>query len=174
MTTLVLVFHPHLTDGGSKVNARMLAELEASGHDDVVVRDEYALYPDFHVDAATEQQALEAADHVVFQFPLYWYSSPALLKQWEDEVIAAGWAYGGGRALKGKTLQLVVTTGSAAAKYQKDGEYGRTMDELLSPFEMVAYKVEMTYRQPYLVQGTSTIGGAALDAAAKAYPAAIA
>ena len=104
----------------------------------------------------------------------YWYSSPALLKQWEDEVIAAGWAYGGGRALKGKTLQLVVTTGSAAAKYQKDGEYGRTMDELLSPFEMVAYKVEMTYRQPYLVQGTSTIDDAALDAAAKAYPAAIA
>ena len=95
-------------------------------------------------------------------------------KQWEDEVIAAGWAYGGGRALKGKTLQLVVTTGSAAAKYQKDGEYGRTMDELLSPFEMVAYKVEMTYRQPYLVQGTSTIDDAALDAAAKAYPAAIA
>ncbi len=111
----------------------------------------------------TRHELLEAADRVILQFPFYWYSSPALLKEWEDEVITAGWAYGGGHALKGKELKLVVTTGSDAAKYRKDGEYSHTMEELLSPFEVVAYKIGMNYAEPFLVQGTATIGDANLN-----------
>ena len=110
---------------------------------------------------------------MILQFPLYWYFSPALLKEWEDRVITAGWAYGGGHALRGKELKLVVTTGSDAIKYQKDGEYGRTMDDLLSPFEVVAYKVGMEYAKPFLVQGTATITDDALDQAAADYVSAI-
>ena len=91
MSTLILVFHPHLKDG-SRVNARLLAELAAQGEDDIIVRDEYAEYPNFSVNADTEHELLEAADRVILQFPFYWYSSPALLKEWEDEVITAGWA----------------------------------------------------------------------------------
>ena len=168
MTTTVLVFHPHLADG-SQVNARLLAELQASGTADVTVRDEYALYPDFQVDAKAEQAALEQTDHIVIQFPFYWYSSPALLKQWEDTVFQPGWCYGGGHALDDKTLRLVVTTGSEAAKFQPDGAYKRTMDELLSPFEVVARRIGMTYEPPFLVQGCATIDKAGLDAAAQAY-----
>ena len=119
------------------MNARLLAELTAQGEDDIIVRDEYAEYPNFSVNADTEHELLEAADRVILQFPFYWYSSPALLKEWEDEVITAGWAYAGAHALKGKELKLVVTTGSDAAKYRKDGEYSHTMEELLSPFEVV-------------------------------------
>ena len=130
MSTLILVFHPHLKDG-SRVNARLLAELTAQGEDDIIVRDEYAEYPNFSVNADKEHELLEAADRVILQFPFYWYSSPALLKEWEDEVITAGWAYAGAHALKGKELKLVVTTGSDAAKYRKDGEYSHTMEELL-------------------------------------------
>ena len=130
MSTLILVFHPHLKDG-SRVNARLLAELAAQGEDDIIVRDEYAEYPNFSVNADKEHELLEAADRVILQFPFYWYSSPALLKEWEDEVITAGWAYAGAHALKGKELKLVVTTGSDAAKYRKDGEYSHTMEELL-------------------------------------------
>ncbi|MSD82530.1 flavodoxin family protein, partial [Escherichia coli] len=76
-------------------------------------------------------------------------------------------------ALKGKELKLVVTTGSDAAKYRKDGEYSHTMEELLSPFEVVAYKVGMNYAEPFLVQGTATIGDAELDQAAADYVSAI-
>lgn len=172
MSTLILVFHPHLKDG-SRVNARLLAELTAQGEDDIIVRDEYAEYPNFSVNADTEHELLEAADRVILQFPFYWYSSPALLKEWEDEVITAGWAYAGAHALKGKELKLVVTTGSDAAKYRKDGEYSHTMEELLSPFEVVAYKVGMNYAEPFLVQGTATIGDAELDQAAADYVSAI-
>ena len=78
MSTLILVFHPHLKDG-SRANARLLAELAAQGEDDIIVRDEYAEYPNFSVNADTEHELLEAADRVILQFPFYWYSSPALL-----------------------------------------------------------------------------------------------
>ncbi|MBM6699236.1 NAD(P)H-dependent oxidoreductase [Bifidobacterium pullorum subsp. saeculare] len=173
MATTVLVFHPHLADT-SRVNARLLAELKASGASDVTVRDEYALYPDFRIDVKAEQAALERTDRIVLQFPFYWYSSPALLKQWEDEVFRPGWCYGGGHALDGKTLRLVVTTGSEAAKFQPDGAYKRTMDELLSPFEVVARRIGLTYEPPFLVQGCATIDEAGLDEVAKAYVKAIA
>ena len=59
MSTLILVFHPHLKDG-SRVNARLLAELAAQGEDDIIVRDEYAEYPNFSVNADTELPRLHA------------------------------------------------------------------------------------------------------------------
>lgn len=172
MSTLILVFHPHLSDG-SRVNAKLLAELAAQGESDVTVIDEYREYPNFAIDVEQEHKRLESADRVILQFPFYWYSSPALLKEWEDEVICSGWAYGGGHALEGKELMLVVTTGSPASKYQKDGEYKHTMDELLSPFAVVAYKVGMDFTQPFLVQGTSTITDDELDQAAADYVSAV-
>lgn len=172
MKTLVLVFHPNLE--GSRVNARLLAGLSEATDTDVTVRDEYALYPDFQVDAAAEQAALEAADRIVIQFPFYWYSSPALLKQWEDAVIQSGWAYGGGRALKGKQIQLVVTTGSPAERYQPDGDYHFTMRELLSPFELTAFRIELDWTEPFLVQGCATMDDEELAQAVKAYLGAIA
>jgi len=169
MKTLVLVFHPHLEK--SQVNRKLMDAANETG--DVTVVDEYAAYPDFKINVEHEQELIETHDRIVLQFPFYWYSSPALLKEWEDEVITAGWAYGGGHALKGKELKLVVTTGSDAAKYRKDGEYSHTMEELLSPFEVVAYKVGMNYAEPFLVQGPATIGDAELDQAAADYVSAI-
>ena len=169
MKTLVLVFHPHLEK--SQVNRKLMDAANETG--DVTVVDEYAAYPDFKINVEHEQELIETHDRIVLQFPFYWYSSPALLKEWEDEVITAGWAYAGAHALKGKELKLVVTTGSDAAKYRKDGEYSHTMEELLSPFEVVAYKVGMNYAEPFLVQGTATIGDAELDQAAADYVSAI-
>ena len=169
MKTLVLVFHPHLEK--SQVNRKLMDAANETG--DVTVVDEYAAYPDFKINVEHEQELIETHDRIVLQFPFYWYSSPALLKEWEDEVITAGWAYAGAHALKGKELKLVVTTGSDAAKYRKDGEYSHTMEELLSPFEVVAYKVGMNYAEPFLVQGTATIGDAELNQAAADYVSAI-
>ena len=95
MKTLVLVFHPHLEK--SQVNRKLMDIANETG--DVTVIDEYAEYPDFHINVEREQKLIESHDRIVLQFPFYWYSSPALLKQWEDAVLQAGWAYGGGHAL---------------------------------------------------------------------------
>lgn len=54
--------------------------------------------------------------------PIQWYSMPALLKLWVDEVLSYGWAYGrGASALKGKDLWLVASTGGAESPYHLQG-----------------------------------------------------
>lgn len=87
MKTLVLVFHPNLK-GQSRVNAALAKAAEELPN--VTVRDEYALYSDGKIDVAAEQKAAEEADRIVFQFPIFWFSSPALLKEWEDKVLEHG------------------------------------------------------------------------------------
>lgn len=171
MNTLVLLFHPDM--GSSRVNARLIAALDTVKPDNVTVRDEYAENPNFTIDVEAEQRLMEQADRIVLQFPFYWYSSPALLKEWEDRVLTAGWAFGGARKLFGKELRLVVTTGSEAGKFSPDGDYKRTMDELLSPFEVVARKIDMRFVEPFLVQGCSVIDDETLNEAAAEYVKAI-
>lgn len=128
MKTLVLVFHPHLEK--SQVNRKLMDV--ANGTADVTVIDEYAEYPDFRIDAEREQKRIESHDRIVLQFPFYWYSAPALLRQWEDAVLQSGWAYGGGRALEGKEFMVAVSTGSPTDSYAREGSHVRTMEELLS------------------------------------------
>ena len=104
---------PSAPEDGSRVNARLLAELAAQGEDDIIVRDEYAEYPNFSVNADTEHELLEAADRVILQFPFYWYSSPALLKmgrRGHHRRLGLRWR----PRTQGKELKLVVTTGSDA------------------------------------------------------------
>lgn len=166
MTTVVLLFHPNLD--ASTVNAR-LAEAARSVND-VIVRDMYALYPDFAIDAAAEQKVLETADRIVFQFPMYWYSSPALLKQWEDTVLAYGWAYGtNGTALHGKQLMIAVSPGAPANRYGSEGMYRYTVEELLRPFETMTVLTGLEYTKPFITIGAQDIADADLDAAAAAY-----
>ncbi|WP_246014345.1 NAD(P)H-dependent oxidoreductase [Paenibacillus rhizophilus] len=48
----------------------------------------------FSPDIKEEQEKLLWADFVIFQFPLWWYSVPAILKGWFDRVFASGFVYG--------------------------------------------------------------------------------
>ncbi|KFI69297.1 NAD(P)H-dependent oxidoreductase [Bifidobacterium magnum] len=152
MKTSVMVFHPNLDK--SLANKALMRAAQASG-DDVTVRDMYALYPDFHVDVAAEQQLTEANDRIVLQFPLYWYSSPALLKQWEDDVLTMGWAYAGTHQLEGKHLMVAVTTGGSEETYQFEGRQGVTMDQFLLPFKSMAHRVGMVYEDPFIVHSAT-------------------
>ncbi len=169
MKTLVLVFHPHLDR--SQVNRRLMNAAEGTAN--VTVVDEYAAYPDFRIDSKHEQELIEAHDRIVLQFPFYWYSSPALLKQWEDSVLQAGWAYGGGHALEGKEFMLAVSTGSPAESYTREGSHVRTMEELLSPFETTFRHTHATYLKPFLIQGVASSSEDQIDAQAAEYPKAL-
>ena len=169
MKTLVLVFHPDMST--SRANRSLAAKAEALG-DDVTVRYMYDLYPDQKVDVAAEQAALEAADRVVLQFPMYWYSTPALLKQWEDDVLLYGWAYGStGNALAGKELLVAVSTGGAGDAYSRESSYGYTLTELLRPLQATANMVQMTYLAPFTTTGILTITDEALAQRAEDYAA---
>ncbi|NMM99989.1 Flavodoxin-like fold [Bifidobacterium sp. DSM 109958] len=169
MKTLVLVFHPSL-NGQSNVNkalANAAGELE-----NVTVRDEYALYPDGRIDVKAEQAAVDAADRVVFQFPLYWFSSPALLKQWEDDVLEHGWAYGSdGHAFEGKEFAVAVSTGSPESKYQPEGDNKFTIDQVLVPFQGTANHINATWVKPFVTFGSFGISDEALAEQVRAYKA---
>lgn len=84
----------------------------------------------FVADIQAEQEKLEWCDLVIWQFPLWWFSVPAILKGWTDRVFAAGKIYGAGRIpyvsgkFAGKKVLLSITTGSPEDHYLKDGPYG--------------------------------------------------
>lgn len=166
MKTVVLLFHP--TIESSTVNRR-LAEV-ASQQENVVVRDMYQLYPDFKIDVKEEQNQLLEAERIVLQFPIYWYSSPALLKQWLDDVLEYGWAYGtGGDKLKGKELLLAVTPGATAENYVHDANFMYTVTDLLRPFQATSNLIGTRFVKPFIVAGASSLQPATLEKQAAAY-----
>ncbi len=151
-----LIIHAHPRPAESTVTAGLLAQLSAQP--DTAVRSLYNLYPDFDIDVAAEQQALQAADVVVFVSPVYWYTVPGLLKHWFDTVLTHGWAYGhGGTALRGKTAWWVASAGADAAAYAPGGEHGRPFADFVAPIEQTARYCGMHWLPPYLVYAGHTI-----------------
>ncbi len=93
----------------------------------------------FAADVATEQEKLLRADLLIFQFPLWWFGLPAIMKGWVDRVFAAGLTYGGGRwysngVFKGKRAMVSLTTGGGPTIYSPTGLNGE-MDSLLFPIQ---------------------------------------
>lgn len=143
---LVISGHPNLA--GSYTNKAILAALESSGLD-LTIRRLDALYCDFNVDVAAEQKALLDADTIVLQFPFYWYSVPALLKNWIDQVFGFNFAYGPeGDKLKGKNFVLSFTIGGPKEAYQPLGYNHFPIEELIKPLQQTAYLAQVTYLPP--------------------------
>lgn len=148
---LILFAHPALQK--SRINRRLIAYI--SDIEGVTVHDLYEAYPDFHIDVAHEQELLESNDIIVFQHPMFWFSTPALLKEWQDLVLVHGWAYGvGGHALRGKKFLSAISTGGRESLYRKDGYNRHTVAEFLSPIRQTAYVCGMDYLPPFVVHGT--------------------
>jgi len=83
----------------------------------------------FAPDVEAELRKLEACDLMIWQFPLWWFGLPGILKGWADRVFAMGRTYGGERfyengVFKGKRALLSLTTGGPEAVYQKGGWNG--------------------------------------------------
>lgn len=150
---LVLLAHPSLDR--SEVNRPLAAATsEVRG---VTLVDLYADYPTFQIDIDREQERLRSHDVIVFMHPLYWYSTPAILKEWQDLVLEHGFAYGRrGTALHGKLLFNAISAGGLAAAYQTDGYNHYTIRELLHPIEQTALLCGMTYLPPYALFGART------------------
>ncbi len=146
----VLVLFAHPAPARSEVNREMFRA--ARRLDEVTVVDLYAEYPRFDIDIDAEQERLSLADAVVFQFPFYWYSTPSILKEWQDLVLEYGFAYGeGGTALKGKLFGTAITTGGPEAAYHHEGYNSFTIREFLAPLEQTARLCSMHYLPPLVL-----------------------
>lgn len=163
---LVLFAHPALQK--SRIHRPLLRALR--GLEAVTVHDLYEAYPDFDVDVAREQRLLSEHDAIVLQHPMYWYSTPPLVKQWEDLVLEHGWAYGtGGTALSGKTLLCAVSTGGSESSYAPDGANRHTVADLLKPIELTARLCGLEWLPPFVVHGTHALGAPEIAGAARDY-----
>lgn len=141
----VLVLFAHPVFQTSLVNKTLLASIPKT--DQITFHDLYETYPNFLIDVQYEQQLLNSHDVIIFQHPLYWFSCPAILKEWMDLVLEHGYAYGtNGKALENKIFASVISTGSDMANYKGD----RNLRDLLKPFEFSAKLCNMQYLPPFI------------------------
>jgi glutathione-regulated potassium-efflux system ancillary protein KefG len=149
----ILILFAHPAFHKSRVN-RVLAGAvrELPG---VTFHDLYEDYPDLDIDVKREQALLLAHDVVVLHHPFFWYSTPAILKEWQDLVLEHGWAYGReGTALRGKWMMNILTTGGRESAYHREGHNRFTIRELLAPIEQTARLCGMAYLPPFVAHGT--------------------
>jgi len=151
---LIIFAHPAIQK--SRINRKLIDAV--SGLEWITVNNLYENYPDFYIDVIKEQQLLMLHDIVIWHHPFYWYSPPALLKEWFDLVLQHGFAYGKeGRALEGKDAISVITTGGQKEVYTKEGLHGHTVIQFLAPIKQSASLCKMNYLPPFVVHGSYTI-----------------
>lgn len=144
----VLVYYAHPGQRFSQVNRAMFKMAESISGIEVV--DLYAEYPRFEIDIEKEQQRLLDHDVIVMQFPLFWYSTPSLLKEWVDLVLEHGFAYGSdGDKLSGKRLLLAVSAAGPEDAYRASGYQHYSLRTFLTPLEQTARLCHMEFSPPY-------------------------
>ncbi len=170
--TLILLFHPNI--GKSKANAALLAA--ARTIPGTLVVDMQARYPDGIIDmladGEAEARALLEADRIVLQFPIQWYSTPALLKAWQDAVLTRMYyihADTEGDKLAGTPLMIAATSGNTPAAYGREGANHFTMEELLAPLKATALRCGLPWHPQHLVFRADRLEPAELAAAKDSY-----
>ncbi|RAX56788.1 NAD(P)H dehydrogenase [Helicobacter monodelphidis] len=145
MQTLLIFSHTYFKD--SKVNKALLES--AKDIQGLEIHNLNTLYPNGKIDKEAEITLLKNADKIIFQFPLFWFSTPSLLKEWQDEVLT-GIAYGAdSKMLKGKKFQIITTLGGAESSY--DGHHGYDMKTLLSPLQSAFSYMGCEVLEPYCI-----------------------
>lgn len=158
---LVICAHPNLRK--SRLNKALMDT--AQGIDNVEVHDLYQHYPDFDIDIPAEQQRLKEAQAVIFLHPIYWYSCPALMKEWIDSVLQQGFAFGkGGDKLAGKPWLSAISTGGNEATYCGTGRHFYGVDQFMIPFERTAHLCGMRYIAPLVCHDANHISPDAISA----------
>lgn len=167
MTTVLLLAHPDFA--ASRANLALLAGLnDLPG---LEVAELYALYPNGQIDFEVERERVLRADRLVLQFPLQWYSTPSLLKYWQDAVltplfymepdIAASTA--------GLPVLAATTTGGPSASYHPGGAGGMTIDGLFAPLRATARKCGWLWQAPFALHDVRNLDDAALARAGEDY-----
>lgn len=149
--TLLILAHPNMPE--SKVNKALIESIAEEPN--ITVHDLYQAYRSVEaIDVEKEQALLLAHDRIIFQFPLYWFSSPAILKEWLDVVLAYGFAYGHeGNKLAGKKCKIVISAGSPEAEYSPVGYNRYTLAEYLRPLESSILYTKMEFKGIFAVCG---------------------
>ncbi|MDE9453692.1 NAD(P)H-dependent oxidoreductase [Xenorhabdus bovienii] len=141
MKILSIIGHPNLSD--SRLSAEFIKQLPKF---DVTVRLLEKQHINYIFNVEEEQNELICYDRIVFIFPMFWYSMPALMKKWIDDVFLPGFAYARhGDKLASKEIQVVTTVGAPKEGYRAGGFNNYTIDDLLKPIQQTANYVKAKY-----------------------------
>ncbi|MEU3370565.1 NAD(P)H-dependent oxidoreductase [Streptomyces sp. NPDC006660] len=211
MKTLIVHAHPEPKSLNGSLKDLAVSTLEGAGHE-VRVSDLYAMNWKAVVDAAdygldasrplrvardsgrafdagtltpdvrAEQEKLLWADTIIFQFPLWWYTMPAILKGWVDRVFTFHFAYGVGEhsdtkygerfgegTLKGKKALLSVTVGGLESHYSARGINGPFEDLLFPIHHGILYYPGIEVLPPFVLFGTDRMTAQDYPDVAKAW-----
>lgn len=127
MQTLILFSHTFWQD--SKINKALLES--AATLSNVNIHNLNATYPNGVIDIESEVALLQDSQKVIFQFPLFWFSTPSLMKEWQDRVLTHILYGKDSKLLSGKKFQIITTLGGAKESY--DGHHGYSLETILSP-----------------------------------------
>lgn len=128
----------------------------------------------FAPDIEAEIQKIEWCDLMIWQFPLWWFALPGILKGWVDRVLAIGRTYGGGRmydkgVFRGKRALLSLTTGGPSAAYAKHGFQG-DIQAILRPIQRgILQFVGFDVLAPHITYGPIRLGPVELQAELNAW-----
>ncbi|MEX3019194.1 NAD(P)H-dependent oxidoreductase [Kluyvera sp. STS39-E] len=152
---LIISGHPNLKE--SIGNATILGDVTKT-LPEAEIRFLDALYPDYQINIAQEQEALLKADVIVWQFPFSWYSVPGLMKLWIDKVFVHGFAHGSSAKLGGKKLIVSFTAGAPEGLYSPEGLFGHDIGHYLAQFETTALLCNLDLQAPIYTCGISYAG----------------
>lgn len=170
MTTVtdIVVYFAHLAIEQSVINKTMRDAILDLPR--VNFRDLLELYPDFYIDVAAEHRTMHSASLIVFQYPVYWYAAPAILKHFQDTVLIGGYAYGpNGTALHGKDFLIAASTGATREEYGPDGIHHYAFEDMLRPIEQTARFCGMNFLTPLVLHGGHDLPRAKINAHAARY-----
>lgn len=107
-------------------------------------------------DISNELDKITWADHIIFQFPLWWFSAPAIMKGWFDRIFIKGFAYDAGRMfsdglLKNKTASFTVTTQSPETAYTSEGMHAHSLEAFLLPMTHTLHFAGIKTYEPFTI-----------------------
>ena len=152
---LIILAHPNYNQS---VANKAIIDYISKHQPDFEIRNLSERYPNYQIDIEAEQQALLKHHTIIFQYPLYWYNMPAILKQYFDCVLTYGFAYGNNSyRLKDKFFIPSITVGASEEDYRADGEAHFRVLEFCKNLEQTAYYTKMKYIDPMYFHGTSPV-----------------
>jgi NAD(P)H dehydrogenase (quinone) len=116
----------------------------------------------FAPDVAAEQRKLLACDLLIFQFPLWWFGLPAVLKGWVDRVFAAGLIYSHTKwystgQFRGRRAMVSMTTSGGPPIYSETGLNG-DINQILFPIHHgIFYFVGFDVLPPFIAWSVSRV-----------------
>lgn len=149
-STLIIVGHPAGVNSTTQQFLYQTSQAYTSA-DVLILADEISDMT-HSIDGDRYRDQLAQYDRLIFQFPMYWYQAPSLLKFWMDEVFQdwqsnPGWA----QKMQGKEFGVVITADVAATRFHPGEDVGVTIDQLLSPYQALATYYRMEYLAPFAI-----------------------